>query len=52
MADYEIFSLGDFPLGNGRVLPDAKLVYKTYGQLNKQKSNAVLLCSYFTEACA
>ncbi len=48
MADYEIFLLGDFPLENGRVLPDAKLAYKTYGQLNERKSNAVLLCSYFT----
>lgn len=48
MADYESFVLGDFPLENGRVLSDAKLAYKTYGQLNPQKTNAVLLCSYFT----
>ena len=48
MANHEIFSLGDFPLENGRVLPDAKLAYKTYGQLNERQSNAVLLCSYFT----
>jgi homoserine O-acetyltransferase len=48
MVDYESFSLGDFPLENGRVLPEAKLAYKTYGQLNSTKTNAVLLCSYFT----
>ncbi|MGE0826770.1 MAG: hypothetical protein AB7G75_31290 [Candidatus Binatia bacterium] len=48
MADCEIFSLGDFTLENGRVLPDAKLAYKTYGQLNSSKTNVVLLCSYFT----
>lgn len=48
MADYETFLLGDFTLESGRVLPDAKLAYKTYGQLNAAKTNAVLLCSYFT----
>jgi homoserine O-acetyltransferase len=48
MADYETFALGDFPLESGRVLPDAKLAYKPYGQLNSSKTNAVLLCSYFT----
>ena len=48
MADYETFALGDFPLESGRVLPGAKLAYKTYGQLNPSKTNAVLLCSYFT----
>jgi homoserine O-acetyltransferase/O-succinyltransferase len=44
----EVFALGDFSLESGRVLPDAKLVYKTYGQLNAEKTNAVLLSSYFT----
>jgi len=48
MAEYEIFSLGDFPLEGGIVLRDAKLAYKTYGQLNARKTNAVLLCSYFS----
>lgn len=48
MADYEIFALGDFLLESGSVLSDAKLAYTTYGQLNSSKTNAVLLCSYFT----
>ena len=48
MTDYDTFSLGDFPIESGRVLSDAKLAYKTYGQLNSAKTNAVLLCSYFT----
>lgn len=46
MTDCEIFSLGDFLLEEGMVLRDAKLAYKTYGKLNAQKTNAVLLCSY------
>ncbi len=48
MTDYNVFSLGDLLLESGRVLPDAKLAYQTYGQLNAAKTNAVLLCSYFT----
>ena len=48
MANYEIFSLGDFSLEGGRVLRGAQLAYKTYGKLNPQKTNAILLCSFFT----
>jgi homoserine acetyltransferase len=47
-GEAEAFALGDFWLESGRVLSDAKLVYKTYGHLNAEKTNAVLLCSYFT----
>ncbi|MGE0826981.1 MAG: hypothetical protein AB7G75_33875 [Candidatus Binatia bacterium] len=47
--DYETLLLGDFSLENGRVLPAARLAYKTYGHLNQQKTNAVLLCSAFTQ---
>ena len=31
-------------LANGRVLPGYELAYETYGTLNKDKSNAVLIC--------
>jgi homoserine O-acetyltransferase len=31
-------------LANGRVLPGYTLVYETYGKLNKDNSNAVLIC--------
>jgi homoserine O-acetyltransferase len=31
-------------LANGRTLPSFELVYETYGELNKDKSNAVLIC--------
>ena len=44
----ETFSLGDFALESGRVLPDAKLAYQTYGALNQAKTNAIVLCSFFT----
>ncbi len=44
--DHEVFSLGDWRLESGSVLPDAKLAYKTYGTLDADRGNAILLCSY------
>ena len=46
MADYQLFALGDFLLESGMLLRDAKLAYKTHGQLNACKDNAILLCSW------
>jgi homoserine O-acetyltransferase/O-succinyltransferase len=42
MPKAEIFALGDFTLQSGRVLPDAKLVYATYGAMRADRSNVVL----------
>ncbi len=36
------FSLKDFPLQCGTVLPETTLVYQTYGELNAERTNAVL----------
>lgn len=47
-ADCENFSLGNFELQSGTVLPDAMLAYKTYGKLNDQKDNLVLLPTFYT----
>lgn len=38
-----IFPLGDFTFDSGETLPNMQLAYETYGQLNEQKSNAILL---------
>ena len=46
--DYDIFRFGDISLQSGAVLPDARLAYKTYGTLNKDKSNAILLPTFYT----
>ena len=46
--DYSIYSLGDVTLQSGAVLPDARLAYKTYGVLNKEKNNTVLLPTFYT----
>jgi homoserine O-acetyltransferase/O-succinyltransferase len=42
MGEVGTFELGDFALQCGRVLPDAKLVYATYGTLAPDRSNVVL----------
>lgn len=36
------FSLGDIELQRGAVLPDARLVYATYGTLNEARDNVIL----------
>jgi homoserine acetyltransferase len=44
--DYEVFDLGDVTLQYGATLRDAKLAYKTYGELNADKSNAIVYPTY------
>ena len=43
---HQTFSLGDFPLEAGPVLPAAKLLFVTYGHPNSDSSNAVVTLSY------
>jgi homoserine O-acetyltransferase len=47
VTDHELFELGDFALQNGSVLPDARLAYTTYGQLNASRSNAIVFPTWF-----
>ena len=42
------FELGDIELLSGEFLPDAALAYCTYGELNPDKDNAVLLPTFYT----
>ncbi|MGD9644995.1 MAG: hypothetical protein AB7U73_04735 [Pirellulales bacterium] len=37
-----VFSIANFGLKCGETLPSARLVYKTYGTLNADRSNAIL----------
>ncbi|MEM7194038.1 MAG: alpha/beta fold hydrolase [Pseudomonadota bacterium] len=48
MSDYHTFSLGDFELQSGDVLSNAKLAYQAWGELNSQKSNVVLIPTFYT----
>jgi homoserine O-acetyltransferase/O-succinyltransferase len=40
-------SLGDFQLDNGQVIRDCRIGYRTFGQLNSNKSNAILFPTWF-----
>jgi homoserine O-acetyltransferase len=42
------FSIRDFPLANGTVLPEATIAYETYGRLAPHGRNAVLVTHGFT----
>jgi homoserine O-acetyltransferase len=42
MTDPQVFELGDLALQGGGTLANARLVYKTYGKLDNDKSNAIL----------
>ncbi len=46
--DYQTYDLGDFKLQSGETLPDARLAYKTYGNLNLAKDNVVVLPTFYT----
>ncbi|MEZ0109620.1 homoserine O-acetyltransferase [Catenulispora sp. EB89] len=47
MTDHELFDLGDFPLQHGGLLSGARLVYRTYGRLSSDKSNAIVFPTWF-----
>ncbi|AOZ72704.1 homoserine O-acetyltransferase [Boudabousia tangfeifanii] len=44
----KLCSVGDLVLDSGQVLPEAQLAYETWGTLNSQRSNAVLLLHALT----
>ena len=48
MSDFDIFELGDVVLQSGGVIPAARLAYKTYGTLNADGDNVVVLPTFYT----
>jgi homoserine O-acetyltransferase/O-succinyltransferase len=46
--DYEILELGDVRLQRGGTLREAKLAYKTYGELNADKTNAIVYPTWYS----
>ena len=48
MQDYEHFDLGGIKLLSGKILKSAKLAYKTYGTLNKNSDNVIVLPTFYT----
>ena len=47
MTDYETFELGKVALQCGLTLPQAKLAYKTYGELNAARDNVIVMPTYY-----
>ena len=45
---YSVFDLGEFELQSGKVFPGLRLAYKTYGELNAQRDNVVVLPTFYT----
>ena len=43
IKNYNILNLGNFQFQSSEILPNAKLAYKTYGELNSQRDNAILI---------
>jgi homoserine O-acetyltransferase len=48
MSGHDIFHLGDVALLSGEVLLDARLAYKTYGELSPAGDNVVVMPTYYT----
>src|ERR1700710_1074578 len=48
VEDYEVFDLGEFGLQSGNVVHGGKLAYKTFGELNADKSNAVVYPTWYS----
>ena len=48
MKKYENFSLGRIKLLSGEILKSANLAYKTYGKLNKNSDNVIVLPTFYT----
>lgn len=47
-GNFQIFELGNLVLENGETLRGAKLAYRTFGTLNADKSNAILVTTWFS----
>jgi homoserine O-acetyltransferase/O-succinyltransferase len=47
-SECEVFELGDVPLQCGVQLPDARLAFKTYGKLNADRDNVIVLPTFYT----
>ena len=46
--NYEIYDLGNIKLLSGEIIKSAKLAYKTYGSLNSNGDNVILLPTFYT----
>ena len=48
LGDYELISLGTFHLEEGGVIENLELAVATFGELNEEKSNAIVVPTFFS----
>ena len=48
VQDYDVFELGNVTLQSGVTLTNATLAYRTYGTLNAQGDNAIVMPTFYT----
>lgn len=46
--DFQVYDLGDFALQSQMTLPSAQLAYQTFGELNADKTNAILYPTWYS----
>ncbi|WP_297695039.1 alpha/beta fold hydrolase [uncultured Eudoraea sp.] len=47
-SELQLVNIGDFKTTNGDIIRDCKIGYRTFGKLNADKSNVVLMPTWFT----
>lgn len=47
-GDYQSQSIGDFELEEGGVIRDCQMAYRTFGQLNENKDNTILVTTWYS----
>lgn len=47
-GEFKLYDLGNLVLEDGETLRGAKLAYRTFGRLNAEKSNAILVTTWFS----
>jgi homoserine O-acetyltransferase/O-succinyltransferase len=47
-GEFKVQDIGNFALESGETLRGAKLAYRTFGSLNAEKSNAILITTWFS----
>jgi homoserine O-acetyltransferase/O-succinyltransferase len=45
---YQLFNLGDFQLEDGCTINDCQIAYSTFGTLNAEKNNAILITTWYS----